>query len=145
MLNVDKRNLNKFINILKIPFRIERGARRDQFILLEFLEPKPESKSHKEAKKRIAKKLEMEGKRVFLEKTLHINGVKFRPDICFMENNKWNIIEVEFGNDYKNNIFKNYNKISRDVNIEVINIRGHNDYMKHVERYLEVRKQIRGI
>ena len=62
------------------------------------------------------------GKKVFLEKTLSLNGIRIRPDVCYLEDNKWNIIEIEFGGHHQNKIFKNFDVISRVANIKVIDI-----------------------
>ena len=78
---------------------------------------------HRETKRKIAKELEENGKKVFLEKTLYLNGMRIKPDICYLENNKWNIIEIEFGNDCQNKIFKNFDIVSKIANIKVIDLK----------------------
>jgi len=143
---IDIEFAKRFAKNLRAAYRTVRGNRRDQTILSEFLERiRPESKVHREAKLKIAKELEKEGKKVLVERALNFNGMRTRPDICFLENDKWNIIEVEFGNDGQNNIFRNYETISKMANVKVINIRIPNAKIEDVEKYLEVKKQIRGV
>lgn len=119
MMNIEE--VKKFAKRLKIAYRVARGNRIDQSMLTEFLERiKPEGKTHREVKLKIAKEMTEKGKNVLVERALNLNGIRTRPDICFLEDGKWNIIEVEYGNDQQNNIFKNYDIISKIANISVI-------------------------
>jgi hypothetical protein len=143
---MNRKELKSFVNRLKAAYRVAKGTKKNQTLLSEFIEHQPESKFHKEAKIKIARKLEETGKKVFLEKNLNINGISFRADVCFLEDGKWNIIEVEYGNDHQNTIFRNYNTLSKLVDIKVIDIKKNSDItIENVERYLEVKRQIRGV
>ena len=82
----------------------------------------PESKKHKEMKKRIAEKLRNEGKEVRIETTLCIGGVRIRPDICYFANNRWFIKEIECGFTHRNRILKNLDVLKKHADIEIINI-----------------------
>ena len=45
-----------------------------------------------------------------------------RHDNRFFENGKWNFVEIEYGCNHQNNIFKNYEELSKVANIMVIDI-----------------------
>jgi hypothetical protein len=122
MMSIEE--VKRFSKKVKMTYRVARGNRIDQAILSEFLERiKPESKIHREAKLKIAREMTEKGKKVLVERALNLDGIRTRPDICFLEDGKWNIIEIEYGNDHQNNIFKNYDAISKIANIKVINAR----------------------
>ena len=77
---------------------------------------------HDSYKMKKAEELRKDGKRVYIEKHLILSGIKIRPDICYFEGGKWNIIEIEHKGDHQNNIFKNFKKLSKIANITVIDI-----------------------
>ena len=116
------KSLSKSIRISK---RVFKGARRDQAILSEFLvyKHRHESNIHKETKLKIAKYLEYKGKKVFIEKLMKIEGIPIKPDICFFDEGKLNIIEIECGDKRQNNIFRNYDIISKKAYIQMIRIK----------------------
>lgn len=122
MMSIEE--VKRFAKKVKMAYRVARGNRIDQAILSEFLERiRPESKIHREAKLKIAREMTEKGKKVLVERALNLGGIRTRPDICFLEDGKWNIIEIEYGNDRQNNIFKNYDAISKIANIKVVNAR----------------------
>jgi hypothetical protein len=112
--------LAKFLHEMKINQRLRFTNRKDQSILREFMRfPTP----HDVMKLRIAEKLKNNSKDVFVEETINIAGIRCRPDICYVEDDKLNIIEIEDSCQYKNNIFKNYEIISKIANISIVNMR----------------------
>ena len=116
------RKIIKISREIRVNKRIKLTKRKDQSILIEFIKPSWDSPKHRREKMKIAEQLKGEGKEVFIEKTLHLNGIKVRPDICYQENGKWNIIEIEFGGNRQNKIFKNYDKISKIATVKVVDV-----------------------
>jgi hypothetical protein len=80
------------------------------------------SMEHRVEQLRIANNLKSKGKNVLMEKFLTIGGIRCRPDICFFEDGRWNIIEVEYCHSNKNKILRNYEELSKVANIQVIDI-----------------------
>lgn len=112
----DPTKLFKMIKDLIRDRRKHYTGRTDQAIIKEFIT----ISKHDLMKNKIAKELKEAGKNVLIEKYLVLEGVRFRADIAYFENGRWNFVEVQdrFGN--KNNILKNFNKLSKVANIKVI-------------------------
>ena len=118
-------DLEFFVNIFKrnkIRKRIMLTKLGSQTLLEEFINFWY-SKEHRLEQLRVAEDLKRQGKNVLMEKFLTLNGIRFRPDISFLEDGRWNIIEIEHGGGHKNNIFKNYESLSKIANIKVIDIK----------------------
>jgi hypothetical protein len=117
--------INSVIKIsqeIRISTRIKLTKGKDQSILEEFIRPSWDSKEHRAKKFKFAEDLKNQGKNVFIEKCLTLNGIRIRPDICYLEDDRWNIIEIEFGGHHQNKIFKNLNVISKIANVKVMDI-----------------------
>jgi len=107
---------------MRINRRIKLTNRKDQTVLEEFERLLSDGKEHRKEKKKIAETLKNQGKEVFIEKYLVLNSIRIKPDICYFEDNKWNIVEIEFGGHHQNKIFKNFDTISKLANIKVIDV-----------------------
>lgn len=105
----------------KVERRIRLGLRREQSILLDFVFLS-ECFSHLIFKRQIAERFRKEGKQVFIEKGMILHGIRMRPDVCFFENGKWNIFEIEHNGGHKNNIIRNMHKLSDIASIQIIDV-----------------------
>src|SRR3989344_3470130 len=111
--------LKRISELKKRERRIKFGVRKEQSILLDFIFIN-ECFSHFKSKRELVEKLRTRDKQVLTEKELILNGIKLRPDVCFFENGKWKIFEIEHNGGHKNNIVTNINKLSSVADIEII-------------------------
>ncbi|MBR9682735.1 MAG: hypothetical protein GOV02_03605 [Candidatus Aenigmarchaeota archaeon] len=109
----------KFARKITLSHREKLTGRKDQLPITFYVRP---ATKHDSYKRKIAEKLRDEGKTVYVEKHLTLDGIKMRPDVCYFEDDKWNIIEIEHLGYRKNNIFKNFERLSKIANITVIDI-----------------------
>lgn len=121
-MSYTKEDYRKFIEFYEEYIKNERKrltGRTDQRLIKEYIGSYSEHDSYKI---KLARKLGYEGKKVFVEKHLNLSGIRCRADIAYFENNKWNIIEIEYSRGHKNNILQNYKKLSKIANIKIIYI-----------------------
>lgn len=113
--------LKRIAELKKRERRIKFGVRKEQSILLDFIFIN-ECFSHFKSKRELVGKLRIQGKQVLTEKELILNGIKLRPDVCFFENGKWKIFEIEHNGGHKNNIVTNVDKLSNIADIQTIDV-----------------------
>lgn len=113
--------LKKIAKERKRERRTKFGLNIEQSILLEFISIN-ECFAHFKFKGELARKLRNQGKQVLTEKELILNGIKLRPDVCFFENGKWKIFEIEHNGGHKNKIITNTGKLSDIADIQIIDV-----------------------
>jgi len=104
---------------LTLSQREKLTGRRDQLPITFFVR---QITKHDSYKRKIAEQLREDGKTVYVEKHLILDNIKIRPDVCYFEDNRWNIVEIEHKGNHHNNIFKNFKRLSKIANITVIDI-----------------------
>lgn len=115
--------LLEMVKMMKMTKRRCYTGREDQSIIREFMRLKgaSESNKHKEIKRKISEELKRMGENVRVETTLNIAGIKIRPDVCYLEDGKWFIKEIECGFTHRNKILRNLDVLKVHADIEVIN------------------------